>query len=49
MISSAVTPSGQAGGGAVAFIDGSLEKAVNHLASLGCLARQSWSPKRKSR
>ena len=32
-----------------AFIDGSLPKAVNHLASFGRLARQSWLPKRKSR
>ena len=38
-----------AGGGAVAFIDGSLEKVANHLASLGRLARQSWLAKRKSR
>ena len=30
-----------AGGGAVVFIDGSLEKAENHLASLGRLPRQS--------
>ena len=36
-------------GGTVAFIDGSLEKVVNHLASLGRLARQSWLAKRKSR
>jgi len=37
------------GGGTVAFIDGSLEKVANHLASFGRLARQSWLPKRKSR
>ena len=40
---------GAAAGGAVVFIDGSLEKVVNHLASLGRLARQLWSAKRKSR
>lgn len=39
----------QAGGGTVAFIDGVLPKAVNHFASFGRLARQSWLPKRKSR
>ena len=39
----------QAGGGTVAFIDGVFEKAVNHLASLGRLWRQSWLANRKSR
>src|SRR6185503_3829522 len=39
----------QAGGGTVAFTDGVLAAAANHLASLGRAARQSLLAKRKSR
>ena len=39
----------QPGGGTVALIDGVLAAVANHLASLGCLARQSKVEKRKSR
>src|ERR1051325_3557121 len=51
MSSAAFTPipSDQAGGGTVALTDGVLEKLLNHLASLGCLLRQSLAAKRKSR
>ena len=38
-----------AGGGTVDLIEGILEAELNHLASLGCLLRQSRLPKRKSR